>query len=403
MAAGGKPPKAARASKARSEPKASGVHSGQPKASEGGPPQSSQQRILDGRAWAEFCDSLKRAGDVVLREGTPRDAFDRAEGYRYLSRLTRVALESFLEFADPLFPVLRRPAHETVKIGADNPDNYYQSAALSGEHDYRVRGSRGTVHYLGFGSYAGGYGSAGRRGQTGYLDASQLELAPGGRFEMILSSREQPGNWLRMQPDTSLLIVRQTFQDRGQERIAELTIERVGGEGGPQPITPEFVDRGLQAAAAYVAGTAGLFADWAEGFALHKNQLSELDPAVAAAAHGDPNILYFHGYWELAPGEALVIDVTPPRCDYWNFQLNNHWMESLDYRYHTIALNHAQVRPRPDGSVRLVVSHQDPGAPNWIQTAGHRRGTMCLRWVGAKQHPAPKTRVVELGDLASIL
>ena len=144
----------------------------------------SEQRILDGQSWAEFCDALKRAGDVVLREGTPRDAFDRAEGYRYLSRLTRVALESFIEFADPLFPVLRRPAHETVKIGADNPDNYYQSAAISGEHDYRLRGTRGSVHYLGFGSYAGGYGSAGRRGQTGYLDASQLELAPDGSFEI---------------------------------------------------------------------------------------------------------------------------------------------------------------------------------------------------------------------------
>jgi len=361
---------------------------------------ASQSRILDGRAWSDFCDALKRAGDVVLREGTPRDAFDRAEGYRYLSRLTRVALESCIEFADPLFPVLRRPAHETVKIGADNPDNYYQSAALSGEHDYRVRGSRGSVHYLGFGSYAGGYGSSGRRGQTGYLDANQLRIEPDGRFEMVLSSREHPGNWLRMEPDTSLFIVRQTFQDRKRERIAELTLERLGGSGGPQPITPELVDRGLQAAAAYVAGTAGLFADWAEGFAKHPNQLPRFDPAIAAAAHGDPNILYFHGYWQLAGDEALVIEVKPPVCDYWNFQLNNHWMESLDYRYHTIALNHAQVRAGADGSVRLVVAHTDPGVPNWIETAGHRRGTMCLRWVGAREHPAPTTGVVSLRDVA---
>jgi hypothetical protein len=364
---------------------------------------NSEQRILDGTSWAEFCDSLKRAGDVLLRPGTPRDAFDRAEGHRYLSRLTRVALESFIEFADPLFPVLRRPAHETVKIGADNPDNHYQSAAVSGAHAYRVRGTRGTVHYLGFGTYAGGYGSAGRRGQTGYLDASQLELTPDGSFELILSCREQPRNWLRMEPDTSLLIVRQTFQDRRQERIAELAIERIDGEGGPSPITADFVDRGLQSAAAYVAGTAALFADWAEGFAKHKNQLPRFDPAVAAAAHGDPNIVYFHGYWELAPGEALLIEVTPPRCEYWNFQLGNHWMESLDYRYHTIALNHAQVRARPDGSVRLVVSHRDPGLPNWIETAGHRRGTMCLRWVGAARHPEPTTRVVDLDRISSIL
>ena len=70
---------------------------------------SDEQRILDGTSWAEFCDTLKRAGDVVLRDGSPYDPFDRAEGFRYLSRLTRVALESYIEFADPMAPALRRP------------------------------------------------------------------------------------------------------------------------------------------------------------------------------------------------------------------------------------------------------------------------------------------------------
>ena len=360
------------------------------------------QRILSGASWADFCERLKRAGEVILREGSPFDALDRAEGFRYLSRLTRVALESYVEFADPLFPVLRRPAHETVKIGADNPDNYYQSAAISGAHEYRIRGTRGTVHYLGFGTYAGSYGSSGRRGQTGYLDARELEIGTDGRFEIALSVRKPPrGSWLPMEPDTSSLIVRQTFEDRAREVIADLAIERIGAAGGPAPVSAAFIDRGLQAAAAYVAGTAALFADWAEGFARRKNELPRFDPAVAAAAHGDPNIVYYHGYWEIGPGEALVIEVMPPRCEYWNFQLNNHWMESLDYRYHTIAVNHHGARRRPDGSVRLVVAHENPGVDNWLDTAGHARGTMCLRWVGAESHPDPVVRVVKQSELKS--
>ncbi len=362
---------------------------------------AASERIMKGTTWAEFCDALKRAGDVVLRPGSPQDPFDRAEGYRYLSRLTRVALESYIEFADPEAPVLRRPAHETIKIGADNPDNYYQSAAISGRHEYRIHGNRGTIHYLGFGTYAGSYGSSGRRGQTGYLDASELRIEPDGCFEIAVSCEKRPGNWLPMEPDTSSLIVRQTFQDRAGERIADLHIERIGDGGPPKPLTPEFLDRGLGAAAAYVAGTAALFADWAEGFAERVNELAKLDPAVAAAAHGDPNICYFHGYWELAPDEALVIEVTPPRCDYWNFQLNNHWMESLDYRYHRIALNHHDAELGADGSLRIVVSHEDPGVDNRLETAGHARGTMCLRWVGAKQHPDPVTRVVKVAELRS--
>jgi hypothetical protein len=309
-----------------------------------------------------------------------------------------VALESHIEFADPRAPVLRRPAHETIKIGADNPDNYYQSAAVSGKYDYRISGTRGTIHYLGIGTYAGNYGSKARSGQTGYIEAHELEIQTDGSFELTVSCKEQPGNWLPMQSDTSSLIVRQTFEDRANETIADLKIERLGSDGPPRPITAEFMDRGLSAAAAYVNGTAALFTDWSEGFARNKNELRLLDPAVAAAAHGDPNICYFHGYWELAPDQALVIEAIPPNCDYWNLQINNHWMESLDYRYHTIAINHHGAVLRPDGSVRFVVAHHDPGVGNWLDTAGHCRGTMCLRWIGADEHPQPRTEVVRTSD-----
>jgi hypothetical protein len=359
-------------------------------------PDSAQR--LDG--WADFCDALKRAGDVVLRPGSPMDAFDRAEGFRYLSRLSRVALESYIEFADPLFPVLRRPAHETVKIGADNPDNYYQSAAISGEHEYRITGRRNTVHYLGLGTYAGSYGSKARRGQTGYLDAREMKIEPDGSFEIFLSCQEQPGrNWLRMEPDTSSLIA-QTFQDRANERIADLQIARLGGARTPAPVTPAFIDRGLQAAAAYVAGTASIFAEWAEGFAKHKNELPRFDPAIAAAAHGDPNIVYYHGYFELADDEALVIDLVPPACEYWNFQLNNHWMS----RSTTAPPDRAEPL-RSEAPVGWLGAARRRGATGAFELArhgGHRRGTMCLRWVGAKA-PGPRTRVVKLVDVAGLV
>ncbi len=356
----------------------------------------SEKRILDGTSWAEFCDTLKSAGEVVLRDTSPMDAFERAEGFRYLSRLTRVALESYIEFADPKFPVLRRPAHETVKIGADNPDNHYQSAAISGAHEYVIRGQRNTVHYLGMGTYVGNYGSGGRMGQSGYIEGIDLEYGEDGGFEILLSC-EKPasGNWLPMEPDTSSLIVRQTYQDRANEQIADITIERVGGEGA-LPITAAHVDEGLAAAAAYVRGTANLFTDWTESFAKYPNELRLLDPSIATAAHGDPNICYFHGYWELEPGQALEIEAAPPECDYWNFQLNNYWMESLDYRYHRIDVNHHGARQEDDGRVVIIVAATDPGRGNWIDTAGHERGTMCLRWIRADHHPQPVCRVIDL-------
>jgi len=356
-------------------------------------------RLASGAAWSELCDTLKLAGHVIRRESTPDSPLDQAEGYRYLARLTRAALENFLEHSDPLAPVLHRPVHETVKMGADNPDNHYQFASISGEHEYRIRGRRNSIHYLGFGTYAGDWGGGGRKAQTGYIEGQDLALQPDDTFEITLSCRRREGNWLPMEPDSASLIVRQTYLDRAREAPAELTIERLSGAGGPTPFSPEWLERGLKSAGMMVGGCAAIFTNWAEGFSRRVNELPEFTEQSSFAAYADPNICYYHGYWRLAEDEALVIDLRPPECDYWNFQLNNHWMESLDYRYFDVAINKHQAEVRPDGRVRLVVAHRDPGTANWLSTAGHAHGTMCLRWIRAAEHPTPETAVVCLADL----
>ncbi len=68
-------------------------------------------RVLDGSAWREFCDTLASAGDVILRDASPDTALDRAEGFRYLSRLARLSLEKFVEHADPAAPSFYRLSH----------------------------------------------------------------------------------------------------------------------------------------------------------------------------------------------------------------------------------------------------------------------------------------------------
>jgi len=358
-----------------------------------------EREILDGTVWNQFCDTLKMAGNVVIGPNTPSDPMNRMEGFRYLSRITRAALQTFVEHNDPLAPVLQRVVHETAKMGADHPDNYYQNAAISGDHEYRIWGNRGTVHYLGFFTQKGNYGEGRGMPPTGYLEASTLEVAPDGSFEIIVSAEEKRGNWLPMEKDTGTLIVRQTRLDRENETIADLHIERLGGDGMPTPFDSLRCADGLTQSAGLVAGAAMLFASWAEGFKKHTNQLPRFDQNVSNMAGGVPDIAYYHSYWKLAPDEALVIDATPPDCEHWNFQLNNYWMESLDYRYYPVHVNKHTAKYRPDGSVRVVVASQDKGFDNWIDTVGHEEGTMCWRWVRAKEHPQPQTRVVKLSEL----
>ena len=358
--------------------------------------------MVSGKTWDEFCDTLKAAGAALQFPGTPRDPFNQAEGYRYLSRIARAGLMAFVEHADARAPVLHRVVDETTKLGADNPDNYYQTAALNGAYEYKISGRRNSVAYLSFGTQSGNYGQGGGLPPTGYIESDQIEMDGDGNFELVLSRSPREKNWLPMTADTGTLVVRQTFLDRDAETPADLEIERIncpGHERRPSPLTARQLDEGLQKTGALVAGAPLLFARWAHGFQKHSNELPVFDPQVSLAAGGDPSITYYHSHWAIAPDEALLVEVTPPECDYWNFQLNNYWMESLDYRHHRIHMNKYLARYGEDRSVQLVVAHEDPGLPNWIETAGHTCGTMCFRWVRAREQPQPRTRLVSLESL----
>lgn len=354
------------------------------------------QRIVSGEAWSAFCDDLKAAGNVLLSPGVPRDPFQQAEGIRYLSRLTRAGLEAFVEYNDPLFPELRRMVHETVKMGADNPDNYYLNAQISGEYEYKIVGKRNTVDHISFHTQNGNYGTTGGLAPCGRLENADLVVGEDGTFEICLSREPQGRNWLKTEEDTSMVMVRQTFLDRFSEQAAEVRLINLSAPEKPGPLTTGRMVEGLKTTSLFVGGAAMLFTRWARGFKEHPNRLPLFDPAISNAAGGDDAIIYYHSYWKLEPGEVLLIEVTPPPCDAWNFQLNNFWMESLDYRYHTISINKHSAAYEADGKVRIAVAHQDPGIPNWIETAHHREGTMCWRWYRLREGSVPVEPVCRL-------
>ena len=70
--------------------------------------------VVSGKAWADFCDQLKAAGDIILADNAPSDPLTRTEGFRYLSRLTKLALEQYVEATDTDFPFFYRLSHETA-------------------------------------------------------------------------------------------------------------------------------------------------------------------------------------------------------------------------------------------------------------------------------------------------
>jgi hypothetical protein len=351
-------------------------------------------RVRSGRAWEEFCDRLKAAGQVILRPEAPASELDRAEGWRYLGRLTRIALEMALEHTDPDFPQFLNAPHATAKVGADSPDIHYLSTKIAGKREYRVWGTRGSVPYLSF-TTKGPHD--GVMVTTGKLDARELSVNPDGTFEIAVSREPRPGNWLPLAANSSLLLVRQLFLERSRELPASVDVECVDGPATPAPLSARRLDWGLKAAASFMADKARIYADWAQSFQAHPNTLRPLDAELLRADGGDSNTSYLHGYWNVAADEALVIDLQVPACEVWSFQLNNYWLESLDYRYFKVGVNKQTARYNLDGSVTFVIAPSHPGHNgNPLDTAGHTSGTMLLRVARPQQPPVPRCRVVKL-------
>ena len=356
------------------------------------------QKVMDGSVWDEFCDRLKQAGRQII-EAAPEDPFDRAEGLRYLGRLTRNFLDAGIEASSAGDA---RITTASVKIGLDNPDYVYASARLASDAEYRLTGRMGDAHLLGIGIFSGALGSERGLIRDAYLSSDDLALEPDGSFEIAISREEKPGNWLRMGEATNTLNIRQTLMRRREQQPAELAIERLDAAPAPAPLDPASFARSLERAGQTVGAVVGQFLGWTASFEAHTHEVRPLDPKFLAVAQGDPSTSYNYSYWQIGEDEAFVVDLQPPEnCSYWNLQIGNHWLESLDFMNRDTHVNQETAVRAADGSVRVVIAARDPGVPNWLDTAGHLRGALALRWVGAgEEPPLPTTRVLPLADLA---
>ena len=61
----------------------------------------------------------------------------------------------------------------------------------------------------------------------------------------------------------------------------------------------------------------------------------------------------------------------------------------MDYRWRLSNTNIHQATLEADGELVVVVSHDDPGLPNWLDPSGHEEGYITFRWMGSHEDPRP--------------
>ena len=334
------------------------------------------------------------------------DAEGKAAGYLYATELARLALDLYAD-ADPGAPRFvpfstPTPYHagdlalQRVQGGA-NPDGLYDFALLDPSLRYRISGRRGNDCYFSL-SFSGGDEHGGWPTRTvATLNDRQLTCLADGSFTVTIAAESDGStDWVQMEPDVRSVIIRQYFDVPPADRQpASLRIEVLD-----PPVAPALADvagHRLAAAAAFIRSTNEHFP--LPGGLGPNTFTPPLGYGGEAGALGTTDNAYCMGRWQLDRGQRLVVDITPTACAYWSIQLWNHWGQSLTPAvdadsYPNLIVNASRASAEADGTVRVIVSEDDPGHPNWLRTWGWRSGAMIIRFLHPDEQPhQPAVRV----------
>ncbi|MFL2935764.1 MAG: DUF1214 domain-containing protein [Myxococcota bacterium] len=352
------------------------------------------------QAFLEMEDMIASTREMVLTDA--RTQQEANEGMRWMLRALAMSTEVAAD-TNPRLPHFQRMDTLARKVGGDNPDAEYEFAQIDGRYDYRITGNLGNIRYLGF-TINAGQGMTPRR-QIGYISDEMLDVDENGNFTFLLSQEQptEPGQWIQIPEDASGILVREYIGDREVETLPTLDIEIMGPAPPFTPPTDEEI-------AASIIGTTYAFLKLTT---LHRYVLPRLldeqndfiratSEELGGAISGADN-LYMIGSYQIEDDEALIVKVQPPKSRYWNLTLENRWHEIGDYLHRPTSRTLEDVEYNEDGSVEFVISHRDPGHPNWLDTSGHGFGFMTFRWVDGEinEIDMPTTRIVGLDEIMS--
>ena len=352
-----------------------------------------------GTDWARFGQSLADANRRIHNESDASlDPQQRAEIDRTMLWMLAAGIMA-IDRLDPAHPDFVPVINSTLLFGAPNPDTVYYITKVDGNGRYLLSGRRGTSKVADIQFMAKMFGFDKTVDRTlANLNLDDLAINRDGTFSVMLSASrpaDYKGNWYPLDPRTRYLFVRQIATDWLHERDAEIGIARLDPQASQPRPSP-----------ADIASEYDRIASFAEDFMrsmMRQDARHASDPVNdvklfdVSTSGGNLNQAYYSGRYILKDDEALLMELVPPKdCGYWSVQLEDRLMNSIDYSFHQSSLNNFTAVPDRDGVVRFVLTRNDPGVANWIDTAGYEHGYVLGRYYGCKTTPVPTVKKIQV-------
>jgi hypothetical protein len=370
---------------------------------------------------AAFDELISLLGEIrdgyVLSAERFGDELEVVEAYRYVTQLLSEASELMAE-ADPERPRFSTIVSPARKFLGDNPDSIYQQAVIRDDRAYRITGRRDGQTYISF-TVHGADPAGGINGPVlADINDRDIHIAPDGTYEVVLSPDPRPEgdtrDWVQLRPGARFVFVRNYYlRERSAQTDPDVAvrvhIEPLDDPGAPAPLDDTTFATRLRDATAFLRATTLGMRVFGSPSPVPVPFVSSEPNSVGTPwsfrssnidAAGAVDIYYSSGTFDLGPDDALVMEGILPEGAFTNVMLWNVHMQTLEYVHRRSSLNAAQMELGPDRSYRIVISAEDPGVANWLDTGGHRRGTIFWRFLLPDAQPDhPRCKVVPVNSL----
>ncbi|KAJ5433153.1 uncharacterized protein N7458_012309 [Penicillium daleae] len=292
----------------------------------------------------------------------------------------------------------------------DNPDCIYRTIPIDSSLSYIITGYR---HGSGPTDVTFSLISDPNSQNTvAYLSGSDLVVDSDGSYTITVnsSSGDNQTNHIQSTLLAKQLLIRNNLGNWATEKPDNLTVDLVDDNSSQSALTEAEI---ILAASWNLQESIVDYGVGALGIKTSINKVNTLSAPSQSSTLGTLTTqASSFGHFDLSDDEALVATVTQGDADYFVFPLTNPWIITTDPASQ-VSLNNKQAVANENGTYTFVISVEDPGVYNWLNTTGLHEGTIMVRWQGlpttsssstsSTTSPAVDIQVVPLSELASVL
>ena len=351
--------------------------------------------------WQHFVDLIRDIDKTLEYVIDPEDAWLKQEAIQQMAMSLSQGYMAIFH-SDPQHPMFYSFLNPIFKSAAPNPDYMYRSSFIEGKGTYRVSGRRGTTLFVHIAIGTGYIGVDDVPGPTvADIDLDDLKIGPNGEFSIIVGA-ERPegytGDFHKLDPRARTLSVREASYDWVNEVDCTMAIERLDGLATYRRWPPEEIAWRLERLAGFPERYAKLFVHFVQTLKQHPVNQVVLNDWSGIGGLKDQT--YYEGLFEFDEGECLLLETdVPETVRYWQVLLADQLFNTIEWEKCQSSLNGHQARRDSDGKFRAVICNNDPGVPNWLDTAGRFKGVIQGRWYVASSAPKPTVSRIKLADL----